>query len=82
MDAIGLYDNIQNEEGLDSLAEVLEVRRNPKFPAGFIKRICEKVLEWNIFVFHEATYLQKVGAAMGVHPAPNYADIFMAKNNR
>ena len=36
-------------------------------------------LEWNLFVFHEATYLQKVGVAMGVHAAPNYADIFMAK---
>ena len=79
MDATSLYDNIPNDEGLDSLGEALEERQNSKVPTGFIKRMFEIVLEWNLFVFHEATYLQKVGVAMGVHPAPNYADIFMAK---
>ena len=79
MDATALYDNIPNNEGLDSLEEALEERQNPKVPAHFIRRMLEIILEWNLFVFHEATYLQKVGVAMGVHPAPNYADIFMAK---
>ena len=37
------------------------------------------VLEWNMFTFHEATYLQKVGVAIGTHPAPDYSDIFMAR---
>ena len=40
----------------------------------------EIVLKWNLFEFHEATYIQQVGVAMGVHPAPNYADIFMARH--
>ena len=37
------------------------------------------VLEWNLFTFHNAAYLQKVGVAMGTHPAPDYSDIFMAR---
>ena len=45
MDAIGLYDDISNEEGLDSLGEALEARINPKVPAKFIKRMVEIVLE-------------------------------------
>ena len=79
MDATGLYDNIPQDEGLDSLGEALEERENKKVPSGFIKRLFEIVLEWNLFVFHDATYLQEVGVAMGVPPAPNYSDIFMAK---
>ena len=39
----------------------------------------EVVLEWNLCAFHEATNLQKVGVAMGIHPAPNYSDMFMAR---
>ena len=79
MDAIGLYDNIPNDEGIESLGEALEERKDPKVPTGFIQRMMEIILKWNLFEFHEATYLQKVGVAMGIHPAPNYADIFMAR---
>ena len=39
----------------------------------------ELILKWNLFDFHEATYNQQVGVAMGVPTAPNYADIFLAK---
>ena len=79
MDVTALYDNIPNREGLDTLGEALEERINPKIPTGFIQRMMELVLEWNLFEFHEASYLQKVGVAMGIHPAPDYADIFMAR---
>ena len=61
------------------LIEALNERHQPKVPTGFIKRMLEIILEWNLFTFHEAGYLQKVGVAMGVHPAPNYADVFMAR---
>ena len=80
MDAIGLYDNIPNKEGLDSLGEALEERKDRKIPSGFIQRMMEIILKWNLFEFHDATYLQKVGVAMGIHPAPDYSDIFMARN--
>ena len=79
MDATALYDNIPNTEGLETLGEALDERINPKVPNGFIQRMMELVLEWNLFEFHEASYLQKVGVAMGIHPAPNYSDIFMAR---
>ena len=79
MDATALYDNIPNKEGIECLGEALNERKNPKVPTGFIQRMMEVVLEWNLFMFHEATYLQKVGVAMGIHPAPNYSDVFMAR---
>ena len=79
MDAIALYDNIPNREGLDTLGEALEERITPKIPTGFIQRMMELMLEWNLFEFHEASYLQKFGVAMGIHSAPDYADIFMAR---
>ena len=37
------------------------------------------LLEWKLFVFHEATYLQKVVVAMEVHPDTNYVNIVMEK---
>ena len=39
----------------------------------------EVVLEWKLLMFQEATYLQKVGVAIGIHLAQNYSDIFMAR---
>ena len=79
MDAIALYDNIPNKEGIEALGEALDERKTPKVPTGFIQRVMEVILEWNLFEFHEASYLQKAGVAMGIHPAPNYADVFMAR---
>ena len=58
----------------------MKKERKCKVPSGFIQIMMEIVLKWNLFEFHEATYIQQVGVAMGIHPAPNYADIFMAIN--
>ena len=77
MDATALYDNIPHKEVIECLGEALYERQNPKVPTGFIQRMMKVVLEWNLFMFHDATYLQKI--AMGIHPAPNYLDIFMAR---
>ena len=79
MDVTALYDNIPNNEGIEALGEALEERNNPKVPTGFIQRVMEVILKWNLFEFHEASYIQKVGVAMGIHPAPDYADIYMAR---
>ena len=79
MDVTALYDNIPNNEGIEALEEALEERNNPKVPTGFIQRVMEVILKWNLFEFHEASYIQKVGVAMGIHPAPDYADIYMAR---
>ena len=37
------------------------------------------LLKHNLFEFHEATWRQEIGTAMGVHPAPSYANIYLAK---
>ena len=79
MDATGLFDNIPPTEGLETLEEALDERTNLKVPINFTKKLMQLVLEWNLFTFHNAAYLQKVGVAMGTHPAPDYSDIFMAR---
>ena len=71
MDAIGLNDNIAHKEGLESLGEALEERKNFKVRSGFIQRMMEIVLKWIQFEFREATAIQQVWVAMGIHPAPN-----------
>ena len=39
----------------------------------------ELVLKNNLFTFHDGTYRQEIGSAMGSNPAPDYADLFMAR---
>ena len=39
----------------------------------------ELLLKHNLFEFHLATWKQEIGTAMGVHPAPSYANIYLAK---
>ena len=36
-------------------------------------------MKHNLFEFHEATWRQEIGTAMGVHPALSYANIYLAK---
>ena len=45
MDAIALYDNIPHKEGLESLGEALEERKNIKVHSGFIQGMMEIVLK-------------------------------------
>lgn len=79
MDATALFDNIPHGEGLETLEAALDERIDLKVPTQFIKKLMQLVLEWNLFTFHNASYLQQVGVAMGTHPAPDYSDIFMAR---
>ena len=39
----------------------------------------EIVLQNNVFIFNEKYYSQEIGTAMGIKPAPPYADNFMAR---
>ena len=45
----------------------------------FILELLELVLSQNIFEFDEKLFRQEIGTAMGGKPAPDYANIFMAK---
>ena len=78
-DVVGLYTNILHEEGLESLKESLNGRKNPEIPTEFLTRLMEIILKNNIFNFHDKMWRQEVGCAMGSKPAPSYANIFMAK---
>ena len=51
---------------------------NPKVPTGFLTRVLEFILKYNIFEFNQELYQQVIGTAMGTIPAPPYANIFMA----
>ena len=82
MDATALFDNIPHSEGLETMEEALNERTDQKVPTIFIKKLMKLVLEWNLFMFHEATYLQKVGVATGTHPVQDYSGIFMARRRK
>ena len=79
MDAIGLFTNIPHTEGIKAMKETLDKRVNPTVPTSFIVKLMELVLQFNLFAFHDATFKQLIGVAMGTHPASPYADNFMAK---
>ena len=79
MDVTALYTNIIHEEGLKYLENTLENRPNSDIPTGFIVRLMELILTYNLFKFDNDIYQQQIGAAMGSPPVPSYANIFMAK---
>ena len=39
----------------------------------------ELLSKHNLFEFNSTTWRQEIGTAMGVHPAPSYANIYLAK---
>ena len=77
IDAVGLYTNIPQDEGVQCVEETLGERVNPAVPGKYISRLLEIILHLSIFEFNKELYQQKVGTTMGTKPAPSYADIFM-----
>ena len=75
LDITGAYTNIPQEDGAQVLKEALD--DTPK--SDFIVKLMELLLKHNVFEFHSATWKQEIGTAMGVHPAPSYANIYLAK---
>ena len=49
------------------------------FPKEFLTSFLELTLKYNIFEFNSELFLQQIGTAMGIRPAPSYANLFMAK---
>lgn len=72
--------NIPQNEGVQSVENMLETRSNKEVPSGFITRLLELILKYNIFILDKDLYQQQVGTAMGTKPAPSYANISLAKN--
>ena len=79
LNGIGAYQNIPQEDGIDCLYEALEERPLKDIPLEFIKNIMELVETCNISTFNEDLWKQLVGVAMGIHPAPSYANIYVAR---
>ena len=75
MDVTGAYTNIPQEDGTQCLRKTLDNSKK----SDFIIKLMELLLKHNLFEFHEATWRQEIGTAMGVHPAPSYANIYLAK---
>ena len=78
-DVDGLFTNIHHNDGLHTLQEQLDERKQPKVPSHYIIKLMELILRHNIFTFHDSYWKQEVGAAMGSKPVPDYADTFLAR---
>ena len=78
-DIEGAYTNIPHEDGLFVLKDTLNERPNPNIPSDFITKLMQIILKYNIFKFDGEIYRQLIGTAMGSHPAPNYANIYLAE---
>ena len=82
MDVSSLYTNIPQDEGLEIAEDELNTRTDQRVPSSFISRLLEICLKYNIFEFDKQMYLQKIGTAMGIKPAPAYANLFMAARDK
>ena len=71
--------NIPQKEGVKCVEKVLNERINQEVPGGFITRLLELILKYNIFQLDKELFQQRIGTAMGCKPAPSYANIHMAQ---
>ena len=79
-DITGAYQNIPHDDGSDCLEEVLEERKTKTVPTEFIVKLMNLVQKYNIFEFHDGMlWKQVIGVAMGIHPAPSFANIYLAR---
>ena len=82
IDVSALYTNIPQEEGLHICRAALDTRANKDVPSDFIIALLAICLKYNIFEYGKDLYRQLIGTAMGIHPAPSYANLFMAMMDR
>ena len=75
LDATGAYTNIPQDDETKCMEEALDDTLKSKF----IVNLMELLLKHSLFEFHSATWRQEIGTAMRVHPAPSYANIYLAR---
>jgi hypothetical protein len=79
-DLTGAYLNIPHDDGINCLTEILEEREDKTIPTSFLVKLMELIQDYNIFEFHDGQlWKQLVGVAMGIHPAPSLANIYIAR---
>ena len=78
-DITGAYQNIPQDDGSKCLNEALEERSDKAIPSNFIVKLMDLVQKHNIFEFHDSLWRQTIGVAMGIHPAPSFANIYLSR---
>ena len=79
-DITGAYTNIPQDDGSECLLEALEERKDKKISSKFTVDLMELIQKYNIFEFHNGMlWKQVIGVAMGIHPAPSFANIYLAR---
>lgn len=78
MDVQSLYTNIPQDEGLKICEKILNKRTDQSVPTSFIISLLNLCLKENLFEFNNKLFRQLLGTAMGIHPAPSYANLYMA----
>ena len=62
------------------MEEALEERPDKKIPTNFLVKLMELIQIYNIFEFHDGMlWKQLIGVAMGIHPAPSFANLYLAR---
>ena len=60
------------------MKEQLDKRIDHKIKTDFLIKLMKLILNNNILKFHELSWKQNIGAAMGSKPVPQNANIFMS----
>ena len=79
-DITGAYTNIPHDDGSKCLEEALEERDDKTIPTNFLIKLMDLIQKYNIFEFHDGMlWKQLIGVAMGIHPAPSFANVYLAR---
>ena len=79
MDVHRLYNNIDQEEGVEACFNALEKRKKKNVPSETIRTLILFILKNSVFRFSNTFYQQIMGTIMGSPIAPNFANLFMSE---
>ena len=77
IDVVGLYPNIQHDEGLIAMRKALDLRKDKRISTESLIDFAECILKNIIFEHNLSFYKQLRGTAIGTKIAPPYAIIFL-----
>ena len=80
LNVVGLFTNIPEEDGIDSVRNIVEDNKITEMNTKFLLRLLQLILENNIVEFDTEYCKQEIGAPMGQRQVPPYANIFMSQN--
>jgi hypothetical protein len=83
IDATSLYTNIPTTGGISALEHFLNKRPAGSLPrTAFLTELAAKILKNNNFQFMGENYMQISGTAMGTSFAPEYANLYMGRQEQ